>query len=126
MYHPNAQTMIPVLSDRDKHHLPTLLIPAPNLQARGFQIQGQVTMLHRTSLVLTPLKPTMARIIFMLVTVRVYPFYTLDLPAFIHLTKHSTLNTFYMFQPLQKISFLFNSFVTTIMFVLNFILPFSL
>ena len=66
---------------------------------------------------------SMARIIFMLVTVRVYPFYTLDLPAFIHLTKHSTLNTFYMFQPLQKISFLFNSFVTTVMFILNFILP---
>ncbi|KAJ9553675.1 LOW QUALITY PROTEIN: hypothetical protein OSB04_017720 [Centaurea solstitialis] len=62
----SAQTVTQLQSGPDRHRSPILLIPVHILQALGFLIQGQATMLLQTSPVSTTLRPTMVRIIFML------------------------------------------------------------
>lgn len=86
----------------------------------GSLTQVQTPTPHQICPTLTPPSSIVVLILFMLVMVTLFLFFILDPQNVIHLIKPLIFPIFFMFLMSRKISYLFNNFVKTTMFSLNF------
>lgn len=89
-------------------------------------LPARTVMLPKTSPSLKTMNPTTVRMHFMLVMVRVYPFFILAPLVSLLPPKPSLFLIYFMFNKSNKIYFRSKNFVKIIMFILNFTLPFML
>lgn len=126
MFHPSALNVIPQRFVRDNNPLLILLITVPRFPLLGSPILVQLIMLQPTSPALIILRHTTVMTLYMLGTVKVYPFFISVPHSFTLHIKLFISHKCFMSQKSNKIFSLFKNFSMIIMFTLNFTLLFLL
>lgn len=126
MFHPSALNVIPQRFVRDNNPLLILLITVPRFPLLGSPILVQLIMLQPTSPSLIILRHTTVMTLYMLGTVKVYPFFISVPHSFTLHIKLFISHKCFMSQKSNKIFSLFKKFSMIIMFTLNFTLLFLL